>query len=169
MKKILLRKQESIFILTKSLIQYPYVRAQTSDEIQPSENFGNSFVVFDEMLLSKQESNNGLFFKRGRQKNFDNNYVSQNYFHLPKNTILKNSNMNIVFKQTLRDIILLFHDIAGLDVNPENGRQLCRKASENEYDYLQMERNAEIGEGRYTIRNCKKNFCIKCTPETEIF
>ena len=32
------------------------------------------------------------------------------------------------FEQTLRHIILLFHDIAGLDINLEEWKQLCRKA-----------------------------------------
>ena len=65
MNHILLRKQEPIFIITKSLNQYPKIRAQTSDEIQPLEIFENSTVVFDDMLLAKQESHIDLFFTRG--------------------------------------------------------------------------------------------------------
>ena len=52
-------------IIKKSLNQYPNIEARTSDEIQPLENYENSTVVFDDMLLSKQESNNGLFFNIG--------------------------------------------------------------------------------------------------------
>ena len=41
-------------------------------------------------------------------------------------------------------------------------KQLCRKAWEKEYDYLQTDRFAKIGEGsRYTIRNCKKTIYIE--------
>ena len=68
------------------------------------------------MLLSKQESNIDLFFTRGHHNNIDIYYVSQSHFHLPKNTIRNSSNIIILFKQTLRDIILLFHDLAGLDI-----------------------------------------------------
>ena len=121
------------------------------------------------MLLSKQESNIDLFFTRGRHNNIDIYYISQSYFHLPKNTIRNNSNINILFKQTLRDIILLFHDIAGLDMKLEEWKQLCRKSWENDYDYLQIDRFAKIGNGRYTIRNCNKNNYIECTPETRPF
>ena len=32
--------------------------------------------------------------------------------------------MNFFFKQTLRDIILLFHDIAGIDMNVEEWKSL---------------------------------------------
>ena len=64
MNNILLRKQEPIFIITKSLNQYPNTKAQTSDKIQPIENYDNNTVVFDDMLLSKQESNIDVFHKR---------------------------------------------------------------------------------------------------------
>ena len=169
MNHILFQKQEPIFIITKSLNQYSKIKAQTSDEIQPINEYENSVVVFDDMLLSKQESNIDLFLTRGRYNNIDIYFISQSYFHLPKNTIRNNSNKIILFKQTLRDIILLFHDIAGLDMNLEEWKQLCRKAWENDYDYLQIDRFVKIGNGRYTIRNCNKNKYIECTPETKLF
>ena len=169
MNHILFQKQEPIFLITKSLNQYPNIKAETSHEIQPVENYENSTVVFDDMLLSKQESNIDLFFTRGRHINIDIDYISQSYFHLPKNTIRNNSNIIILFKQTLRDIILLFHDTAGVDMNLEEWKQLCRKAWENDYDYLQIDRFAKIGNGRYTIRNCNKTTYTECTPETKPF
>ena len=101
MNLILFQKQEPIFLFTKSLNQYRKIKAQTSDEIQPIEHYGNITVVFDDMLLSKQESNIDLFFTRGRHNNIDIYYISQSYFHLPKNTIRNNSNIIILFKQTL--------------------------------------------------------------------
>ena len=62
MNYILHQKQEPIIKITKSLNQYPNIKAQTSDEIQPLNDYENSVVVFDDMLLSKQESNIDLFF-----------------------------------------------------------------------------------------------------------
>ena len=82
MNYFLHQKQEPIFIITNSLNQYPNIEAQTSDEIQPLETFESSIVVYDDMLLSKQESNIDLFFSRGRHNNIDTNYISQNYFLL---------------------------------------------------------------------------------------
>ena len=139
MNHILHQKQQPIFIITKSLNQYPNIKAQTSGEIQPLDHYENSTVVFDGMLLSKQESNIDLFFTRGRHSSIDIYYITQSYFHLPKYTIRNGSNKIILFKQTLRDIILIFHDIAGLDKNLEEWKQLCRKAWENDYDYLQID------------------------------
>ena len=62
MNYILLKKQGSILLNTKSQNQYPKIKAQISDQSQPLENYKNSTVVFDDMLLSKQESNFDLFF-----------------------------------------------------------------------------------------------------------
>ena len=50
----------------------------------------------------------------------------------------------------------MFHDIARIDMNLEEWKELCRKAWENDYDFLQIDRFAKIGEGRCTIRNCNK-------------
>ena len=122
----LLQKQEPIFINTKSSNQYPNIKAQTSDKIQSLNEYEKSTVVFDDILLSKQESNIDLFFTRGRQNKNDIYYTSQSFFHLPKNTIRKNSKTFSFCEQTLRDIILLFHDIAGLDMNLEDWKQHCR-------------------------------------------
>ena len=121
------------------------------------------------MLLSKQESNIDLFFSRGRHNNIDFYYISQSYSHLSKNIIGNNSIKVNFLKQTLRDIILLFHDISGLDMNLEEWKKLCCKAWEIDHDYLQMDRFAKIGDVRYTIRNCNKKTFIVCTPETKRF
>ena len=94
MNHILHQKQEPIFIITKSLNQYPKIKAHTSDEIEPLENYENSTVVFDDMLLSKQASNIDLFFYSKFFNNIDIYYISQSYFHLPKNTIRNNSKKN---------------------------------------------------------------------------
>ena len=169
MKYILLLKQEPIFIITKLLIKYPKIKTQTADESHPLENYENSAVVFDDMLLSKQESNIDLFLNRGMHQKIDKNYISQSYFHLPKNTVRNISNTFILFKQTLRDIILLFQDIAGLDMILEEWKSLCRKAWENDYEFLQIDRFAKTGNCRYTIRNSYKIFYIECSPETKHF
>ena len=64
MKYIFLQKQKSIFIFKKSPNQFPNIKAQTSDEIQPFVNYENSTVVFDDMLLSKQDSKIVVFYSR---------------------------------------------------------------------------------------------------------
>ena len=167
--QLLHQKQDSVFIFTKTLNQYPKIKAQSSDEIEPLENDENSTVVFDDMLLSKQESNIVLFFTRGRPNNTDINYISHSFFHFPKNTIRSNSNIIELYKKTLRDIILLFPDAAGLDMDLEEWKQLCHKAWENDIEYLQRDRLAKVGEVGYTIRSCNENTIFECTTEAKLF
>ena len=62
MNHILLRKQEPISKFTKWENPYPNTKSKTSDEIQTSNEYENSTVVFDDMLLSKQEKDIDLFF-----------------------------------------------------------------------------------------------------------
>ena len=49
----------------EKIVFLPYIKAEILYEIQPLENYGNSTVVFDDLLLSKQESNIDLFFQKG--------------------------------------------------------------------------------------------------------
>ena len=155
MRYILLQKKP-IYRFTKSKNQYPIIKAQTSDEIQTLENYENSTVVFVDMVLSKRATNIDLFFTRGCHKNIGTICISQSFLHLPKNTFRIICEEMISFRQTLGDNTLLFQDIAGLDMNLQEWKQLCSKYWENEYDYLQIERLAKIEEGNYTIRNCYK-------------
>ena len=71
MNHILHKKKEPFFIITKSVNQYSNIKSQTSDEIQPLKKYENRTFVFDDMLLSKQESTIDLFFTRGRHSNID--------------------------------------------------------------------------------------------------
>ena len=96
-------------------------------------------------------------------------YISQSFFQLPKSTIRNNTSKFILFKQTLRDIVLLFHYIGVLDMNLQNWKELCPKVLEKEYDNLQIDRFAIIGEGKHTIRNCNKKTAKECTPEIKPF
>ena len=52
-------------------------------------------------------------------------------------------------------------------MNLEEWKQLSRMAWLIDYGYLQLDRSAKIGEGRYTIRTRNKTIFIECTPETK--
>ena len=81
MNYILLQKQYPVYEITKSLNQYPNIKAQTSVEIQPLEKYENSTVVFNDMLLSKQESQLDLFFTRKVLKDHNSNRVNDLLIH----------------------------------------------------------------------------------------
>ena len=92
-------KTEPIFVNTKIFNQYSNINAQTSDENQALETHEDNIVVFDDILLSKQENSIDLFFTRGQRNNFDTYYITHSYFQLPKNTIHNSSNIFIFFKK----------------------------------------------------------------------
>ena len=97
MNHILYQKQEPFFKTKKSVNQCLKINDQTSDEIEPLKNYENSAVVFHNLLLSKQESNIDLLFTRGRHNSIYIYYIYQSYFHLPKNTFRKKSNIIVFF------------------------------------------------------------------------
>ena len=117
------------------------------------------------MLLSKQASKSDLLFPRGRHSNIKKYYISQSFFHYPRITIRNNSNIINLFNQIHTNIKLKFYEIAGLDMKYHERKQVRRKAWENDYDYLQLDKFDETGDGRHTIRNCNKTIYIECTPE----
>ena len=84
MNLVVVQQQEPIFIMAKSLNQYPNITVQTSDETQPLENYEHSIVVFPNILLWKQENNIDLFFTRGRHAKIDIYNVSQSFFNTKK-------------------------------------------------------------------------------------
>ena len=49
-------------------------------------------------------------------------------------------------------------------MNLDEKKQLCRESWESEYDYLQIDRFAKLGKGRYTIRNFNKTTYVESTP-----
>ena len=67
------------------------------------QDFQNCCVVFDDMLDSNQKLIDP-FFTRGRHNDMDVYSLSHSYFDLPKRTIRNNSNILVLFQQTLKDV-----------------------------------------------------------------
>ena len=80
------------------------------------------------MLVSNQKRIDPIF-TRGRHNDLDVYYLAQSYFDLPKRTIRNNSNIIILFQQTLKDVQHIYTDIAGFDMSYDEFKSLCREAS----------------------------------------
>ena len=146
MLKILSRVPDrDIYIITKSPPeQYTNSKIkfkEISDEIKPLNKYENGIVVFDDILGSSNSRFMDQFFIRGRHNNLDIYYLSQSYFDLPKRTIRNNSNKIILFNQTLKDIEHIYRDVAGYDMSYDEYKELCRKAWEEDYNYLCIDRS----------------------------
>ena len=132
MLKILSRiSDRDIYIITKSPPeQYTNSKIkikEINDEIKPLNEYENGIIVFDDILGSSNSRFIDQFFIRGRHNILDIYYLSQSYFDLPKRTIRNNSNKNILFNQTLKDIEHIYRDVAGYDMNYDEFKDFCRK------------------------------------------
>ena len=137
MIKTLLRiPDRDIYIITKpSPEQYTNSKfkiKETSDEIKPLNEYKKGIIIFDYILGSSNNRFIDQFFIRGRHNNLDFYYLSQSYFDLPKRTIRNNSNKNIQFNQTLKDIEHISRDIAGHDIIFEEFKEIYRKSWEED-------------------------------------
>ena len=156
-----------IHIITRSPKQYPNYK--TSNEIKPNNKYQGSIVILDDMLGAKNSSQMDEFFNRGRHEDLDVYYISQSYFDLPRQIIRNNSDRLILFKQTLRDVQSIYHDIGAFDMINDEFEEMCRVAWSEKINYLCIDMTKNKDEGKYRIFNESKNTYIECICETEAF
>ena len=158
MLKILSRiPDRDFYIITKSPPEQYSISTikiiEISDETKPLNEFENSVIVSDDILGSTNSRYIDQYFIRGRHNNLDIYCLSQSYFDLPKRGIRNNSNEIIVFNQNLRDIEILYRDVAGYDMSYDEFKEVCRKSWKEEYNYLCIDRSQRRDLGRYCICN----------------
>ena len=162
-----------IYIITKSPPeQYSNSKIkieEISDEIKPLNEYENGVIVFDDILGSSNSRFIDQFFIRGQHNTLDIYYLPQSYFDLPERTIRNNSNKNILFNQTLKNIEHIYRDVAGYDMNYDEFKELCRKSWEEDYNYLFIDRSKKRDQGKYCICNESKKTYIEATPQTKHF
>ena len=162
-----------IHIITRSPEQYNKIEIEDVSvdedlEDKSIQNFQNCCVVFDDMLDTSQKLIDP-FFTRGRHNDLDVYYLSQSYFDLPKRTIRNNSNIIILFQQTLKDVEHIYRDIAGFDMSYEEFKELCREAWRERYNYLLINRLEDKNGSRYKICNESNPEYKTFNPQTDPF
>ena len=156
-----------IHIITRSPNQYPNYK--TSTEIKPINKFKGSIVIFDDMLGAKNSSQIDEFFTRGRHEDLDVYYISQSYFALPRQSIRNNSDILLLFKQTLRDVQSMYYDIGAYDMKFDEFKEMCHKAWDERFNYLCIDMTKNKNDGKYRIFNENRPTYIDCICETEAF
>ena len=174
MLKILSRvPNRDIYIITKSPSEQhtnsKIKIKEITDEIKPLNEYENGIIVFDDILGSSNSRFIDQFFIRGRHTNLDIYYLSQSYFDMAKKTKRNDSNKIILFNQTLKDIEHINRDVAGYDMNYDDFKDLCRKAWEEDYNYLYIDRSKKRDQGKYCTCNESKKTYIEATPQTKPF
>ena len=143
--------QRPIRIITRSPNQYPNYK--TSNEIKPINKYKGSVVIFDDMLGAKNSSQIDEFFTRGRHEDLDVYYISQSYFALPRRSFRNNSDILILFKQTLREVQIKYYDIGAYDMKYDEFKEMCHKAWDEKYNYFCIDMTKSKNEGKYCIFN----------------
>ena len=159
-------KEKQVHIITRSPgqnenIQLEDVSVEEDLEGRTIQDFQNCCVVFDDMLDTSQKLIDP-FFTRGRHNDLDVYYLSQSYFDLPKRTMRNNSNVIILFQQTLKDVQHIYTDIAGFDMSYDELKELCREAWRERYNYLLINRLEDKNGKIYMI-------CNESNPQYQIF
>ena len=170
---------KEIIIITRSPEQYSEIKNKKDSDLdlditieddfesKSIDDFNDCIIVFDDMLDSNQKLIDP-FFTRGRHRGCDVYYLAQSYFDLPKRTIRNNSNIVILFKQTLKDVEHLYRDIAGFDMSYDEFKKLCKEAWGDEYNYLKINRQNKKNDRYYILNESCMQFQIY-EPETDPF
>ena len=165
--------EQKICIITRSPEQYNKIEIEdvsVEEDLgdKSIQDFQSCCVVFDDMLDSNQKLIDP-FFTRGRHNDLDVYYLSQSYFDLPKRTIRNNSNIIILFQQTLKDVEQIYRDIAGFDMSNDEFKSLCREAWRDNYNYLLINRLEDKNGSKYMICNESNLQYQIFNPQTDPF
>ena len=165
--------EQKICIITRSPEQYNKIEIEdvsVEEDLgdKSIQDFPNCCVVFDDMLDSNQKLIDP-FFTRGRHNDLDVYYLSQSYFDLSKRTIRNNSNIIILFQQTLKDVEHIYRDIAGFDMSNDEFKSLCREAWRDPYNYLLINRLEDKNGSKYMICNESNLQYQIFNPQTDPF
>ena len=90
------------------------------------QDFQNCCVVFD--MLDRNQKLIDPFFTGGRHNDLVVYFLSQSCFDFSKRTIRNNSNIVILFQQTLKDVEHINSDIAGFGMSYDEYERLSREA-----------------------------------------
>ena len=121
------------------------------------------------MLGARNSSQIDEFFTRGRHEDLDVFYISQSYFVLPRQSIRKNSDRLILFKQTSRDVQSMYYEIGAYDMKYDEFKEMCHKAWSERFNHLCIDMVKNKNKGKYRFFNEIKNTYIECICETEPF
>lgn len=162
---------KNIYIYSKSLNQNKYVYLykwikqinkklknkiglftfENSDDVISLEDVKeNSVMIFDDINTHKIKIIEE-YFSRGRHKKISCFYLCQTYSRIPKQMVRDNLNLIILFKGNDKtNLKHVYDDHVGIDMCFEYFRMLCSYCWKNKYDFLVINLEKEINNGKYS-------------------
>ena len=107
-----------------------------------------NLMVFDDLLLEKQNTCES-YYVRGRHRNVESFYLSQNYFKLPRQTIRENANFMCLFPQDHKNIHHIYHDHVSMDMTLDQFRYLCKQSWAHPHGFVVIDLTSEKNNGKY--------------------
>lgn len=158
-------KFENIYIYTKSIFQpkYQYLKkiidsipeigfyefSTPEDILPPSQIKPNSIVIFDDISTKTPNHIIQEYFAMGRHNLLDVFFICQTYSSIPKQLIRDNANLLILFKQDGKNLRHVFDNHVSPDMSFEEFSALCNACWKNKHDFLVLNKDRDIKEGRY--------------------
>ena len=121
------------------------------------------------MLGARNSSQIDEFCTRGKHKDLDVHYISQNYFALLRQSIRNNSDKLILLKQILRDVQSMYYDIGAYNMKYDDFKEMCHKTWSERFNYLCIDMAESKNEGKYRFFKELKTTYLECIPESELF
>lgn len=159
-------KYQNVYVYSKSLNQPKYVLLKqildgvkevnyftysNSDQIiSPTEAKQNSVIIFDDVILDKQ-NNIKEYFARGRHYNCDTFFLAQTYSAISKQLLRDNTNLFILFKMDELNLHHVYNDVVNTDMTYEKFRDLCAQCwnTESRFGFIIIDKEADLNKGRY--------------------
>ena len=121
------------------------------------------------MSGARNSSQTDEFVTRGRHEDLTVFYIIQSYFALPRQSIGINSDILILFKQTLLDVQRMYYEIGAYDMKYDEFEEMCHKPWNERFNYLYIDTTKIENDSKYHIFKESKTTYIDCIPDSEIF
>ena len=88
------------------------------------------------MLGARNSSQIDEIFTRGKHRNLDVYYNNQSYFGLPRQILRRNSDIKVLYKQTIRDVESIHRATGAYDMKHYDSKEMCCAAWSEKSNYL---------------------------------
>ena len=128
-----------------------------------------NLLVLDDIMLDAQAKSES-FFTRGRHNNIDVIYITQSYFHLPRQTIRENANILVFFKQDSKNLSHIYQDHCSIDGIPfDTFKDFCFSTwNKSKHHFITIDLTKPWDCGKYR-RNLTEDYwkpsLTSCLPE----
>lgn len=147
--------QPKYLLLEKIVANIPEVtlyKYNANEEImEPSQAKPYSIFLFDD-VSSENHNIIRMYFAMGRHNHIDSIYIGQTYSKIPKQLIRDNVNLLVIFKQDETNLKHIYNEHVGVDMSYDKFKQICKRAWNEKYSFLVINKDQDLNNGRYRVK-----------------